>query len=67
MSEMLEQCHGGPKRYGNIDDEDTLRANLAMNCIPEDTESMTLVDYPAFLEARRRLMAQRIKTYFENL
>lgn len=67
MSEMLEQCHGGPKRYGNIDDEDTLRANLAMNCIPEGTESMTLVDYPAFLEARRRLMAQRIKTYFEKL
>ena len=51
MSQMLEQCHGGPKQYGNIDDEDTLRANLAMNCIPEGMESMTLVDYPAFLEA----------------
>ena len=67
MSEMLEQCHGGPKRYGNIDDEDTLRANMAMNCIPEGTESMTLSDYSAFLEARRHLMAQRIKTYFERL
>ena len=67
MSEMLEQCHGGPKHYGNIDDEDTLRANLAMNCIPEGTESMTLSDYSAFLEARRRLMAQRIKIYFEKL
>ena len=67
MSQMLEQCHGGPKRYGNIDDEDTLRANLAMNCIPEGTEFMTLSDYPAFLKARRRLMAQRIKTYFERL
>jgi len=67
MSQMLEQCHGGPKQYGNIDDEDTLRANLAMNCIPEGMESMTLVDYPAFLEARRHLMAQRIKTYFEKL
>jgi len=67
MSQMLEQCHGGPKRYGNIDDEDTLRANLAMNCIPEGTEFMMLSDYPAFLKARRRLMAQRIKTYFEKL
>jgi len=67
MSQMLEQCHGGPKRYGNIDLEDTLRANLAMNCIPEGTEFMTLSDYPAFLKARRRLMAQRIKIYFEKL
>jgi hypothetical protein len=67
MSEMLEQCHGGSKRYGNIDDEDTLRANLAMNCIPEGTESMTLSDYPAFLEKRRRLMAQHIKAYFQKL
>ena len=67
MSQMLEQCHGGPKRYGNIDREDTLRAKLAMNCIPEGTEFMTLSDYSAFLEARRHLMAQRIKIYFEKL
>jgi hypothetical protein len=67
MKQMLEQCHGGAKRYGNIDDEGTLRTNLAMNCIPEGTESMTLSDYPAFLKARRRLMAQHIKTYFEKL
>lgn len=67
MAQMLEQCHGGPKRYGNIEDEETLRANLAMNCIPEGTESMTLSDYPKFLEVRRRLMAQHIKTYFEKL
>lgn len=67
MGQMLEQCRGGHKRYGSIDDKDTLRANLAVHCIPEGTESMTLSDYPAFLEARRHLMAQRIKTYFEKL
>jgi hypothetical protein len=67
MTQMLEQCRGGPKRYGNIDREDMLRANLAMTCIPEGAESMTLDDYPAFLEARRGLMAQHIKTYFEKL
>jgi len=38
-----------------------------MNCIPEGTESMTLADYADFLEKRRHLMAQHIKTYFEKL
>jgi hypothetical protein len=67
MSQMLEQCQGGHKRYGSIDDEDTLRANLSAHCIPEGTESMTISDYPTFLEERRRLMAQRIRAYFKKL
>lgn len=66
MSQVLERCKVGPKQYGNIENEETLCANLAMNCIPEGTESVTLSDNPAFLEARRRLMAQQIKTYFEK-
>jgi hypothetical protein len=28
---------------------------------------MTLQDYPFFLEERRRLMARKIRTYFESL
>jgi len=34
--------------------------------MPEETESITLSDYRAFL-GKRRLMAQHIKTYFEKL
>ena len=65
FGQLLEQCRGGPKRYGNITDIDTLRENLRMHCIPEGIEQMTVKDYPAFLAGRRRLMAQKIKAYFE--
>lgn len=65
--QLLEQCRGGPKRYGNITDLDTLRENLRMHCIPEGIEQMTVKDYPAFLAGRRRLMAQKIRAYFEAL
>jgi hypothetical protein len=62
--ELLEQCNGGPKRYGNITDMDALCENYKMNCIPDSVENMSVSDYPDFLIERRRLMAQRIRTYF---
>jgi hypothetical protein len=65
--EMLEQCNGGRKLYGNITDPDELRRNFTMNCIPDGMESMTVGDYPHFLAARRKLMAQKMKVYFEVL
>ena len=67
MAEMLEQCRGGPKRYGNIASEEQLRENLAMNCIPQGFETMTIDEYPRFLDTRRRLMAQYVRRYFEKL
>jgi len=67
FQEMWQQVQGGPQRYGNITTPQELRDNLAMNCIPEGVESMTLDDYPSFLVERRRLMALKIKAYFESL
>jgi hypothetical protein len=67
FSEMREQVNGGPQKYGNITEPDELRENYRMNCIPEGVEEMELEDYPAFLEARRLLMAKKIRTYFESL
>lgn len=67
FAELLKQCNGGKKRYGNLTDLDDLRLNLRMNCIPEGMEEMTVNDYPAFLAARRKLMAQKIKAYFKEL
>jgi len=55
------------KRYGNIIDMADLRKNLCMNCIPDGMEGMTVDDFPAFLSARRKLMAQKIKVYFGKL
>ena len=65
--ELIDQCNGGSHLYGNITDLDELRANLTMNCIPEGIECMTVDDYPSFLIARRKLMANKIKGYFETL
>jgi len=65
--QILDQTNGGTHYYGNITNSDELQENLAMNCIPAGIEQMTIADYPAFLLSRRKLMAQKIKTYFEGL
>lgn len=62
-----EQCNGGKGRYGGIDDEADLRANLAANCIPENVLDGKPLDYEDFLVERRRLMAFKIKDWFEGL
>lgn len=67
FGELLEQCRGGKQRYGNITTADELKANLSMNCIPEGIEQMEIGDYPDFLAARRKLMTQKMRVYFEGL
>ncbi|HOD39068.1 MAG TPA: DUF262 domain-containing protein, partial [Candidatus Wallbacteria bacterium] len=67
MSEVLAQCNGGQKKYGNITEMSQLKENLAMNCIPDGLEQMTVNDYPNFLAERRKLMARKLETYFKGL
>jgi len=67
FGQLLEQCQSGPKRYGNITDMDELRENFRMNCIPDGMDQVTVGDYRDFLAERRKLMAQKIRTYFEEL
>jgi hypothetical protein len=67
FNHLLKQCSGGTKKYGNITDIEKLRENFCMNCIPDGIENMTVENYPDFLEERRKLMAQKIKTYFKLL
>lgn len=67
FSKVQEQCRGGEPKYGNISNEEKLRENLRMNCIPEGLENMTYEHYGDFLVQRRKLMAQRIKEYFKGL
>lgn len=71
--EILEQCSGGQKKYGNITDLNMLQENFRMNCIPEHCISqdgiakMTVDGYSDFLAERRKLMSQKIKMYFNGL
>jgi hypothetical protein len=65
--ELAEQCAGGPKKYGGITDLAEMRANLWMSCLPESLLDDVAIKYDDFLEQRRGLMAQKIKTWFEAL
>lgn len=64
---LCNQCDGGPKKYGAITDLDELKANLVENCIPLSMLSGSVLDYSDFLDERRRLMAAKVKTYFNSL
>jgi hypothetical protein len=44
-----------------------MRANLAMNCLPIAMLTGEIPHYDDFLEQRRKLMALKIKHWFEGL
>lgn len=66
FSELVEQCNGGPILYGAITEIRTLRENLAAHAIPTQLLE-TELSYDDFLEQRRILMAQIIKSYFDAI
>ncbi|MDR6539469.1 DUF262 domain-containing protein [Variovorax soli] len=67
FTELQGQINGGDKKYGGIVNRDELVKNLRMNCIPESMLDGEVKGYEAFLEDRRKLMALKIKTWFEAL
>jgi hypothetical protein len=67
FQDLAEQCAGGKKRYGGITEMADLRANLRMHCLPESMLDGDIPSYDEFLEKRRKLMARKIKTWFEAL
>lgn len=67
FSVALAQCGQETAESGSILNENDLRANLAINCIPEDIFEMDYTRYDEFLEKRRSLMAQKIRKYYESL
>lgn len=67
FEQVYKQCDGGKRRFGGITDLDELRVNLRMQCIPEGVEKLTVDDYDVFLEERRKLMAAKIRDYYNNL
>jgi hypothetical protein len=54
-------------KYGGISDEQTMRENLRMNCIPETMLDGEVKHFESFLEERRKLMALKVKAWFEVL
>jgi len=67
FGELAEQCAGGKRLYGGIKDREQLRENLRMSCVPESLLDGVIPPYDDFLEERRKLMALKIKRWFETL
>jgi hypothetical protein len=67
FGELAEQCSGGVKKYGGIVERGDMEANLRMHCLPESLLDGDIPDYDTFLEERRKLMALKIKQWFDVL
>lgn len=67
MADIRKQCEGGDMQYGGIQSMEKLKENLAANCIPEEIFDMDYNDYDTFLKLRRKLIAQKIRAYYETL
>ncbi len=67
LAEVRAQCEGGKLKYGGISDFAMLNKNLEVNCVPPGAIAMDAEQYEEFLEARRKLMAARVRTYYESL
>ena len=66
FAELVAQCSGGAKKYGNITDLSHLKTNLQSHAVPlELLESE--IPFPEYLELRRIAMARIIKQYFEKM
>ena len=64
---MEEQIRTGVLTLGEIIDRDDLSRNLRENALPMTLGEVTAVTYPALLAARRKLMAAKIREYYERL
>lgn len=64
---LKAQCNGGPLKFGGIDNEKEMRANLRTSCVPEAMLDGEILDYDDFLAERRKLMSGKIRSYFETL
>ena len=63
----IESCLNDKALYGNITEKNSLYKNLESNCIPKDIVNMDYLSYQDFLVARRKLMAKKIRDYYEHL
>lgn len=67
FTKALEQCHNNQCSVGTILNEEDLKNNLKMNCIPEKIFSMQASDYDEFLLKRRKMMAEKIKKFYYSI
>lgn len=62
-----DQCTTRDMKVGTIVNGEELTRNLQVNCIPNEIFSMTYLNFDDFLFQRRKLMAEKIKTYYSRI
>ena len=67
MQWLARQVDTGDLKIGEIIQQTDLEANLVENAIPPFIHEVTAENYQQFLEARRKLMARKIREYYEAL
>jgi len=64
---VFVQCETKDPKIGNITDIEILKENLRVNCIPENIVEMDFSHYEDFLLERRKMIAMKIKQFYDNL
>ena len=67
FTKIWNQLHDNSFKIGNLKTEEAIKKNLDDNCIPLEIRNWTYENYEEFLLQRRKLMAAKIKAYYEKL
>ena len=67
LGEVKEQCNGGNLKYGGITDFNSILENFKQNAVPISIFEMTMDNYQDFLIERRKLMAEKMRKYYEMI
>lgn len=67
FAELADQCSGGPIKYGGITDLEQMRANLRTHSMPDGMLNGRVPEYDEFLEQRRILMSETIRSWYRSL
>jgi hypothetical protein len=67
MDQLATQIETGHLALGEITDAEDLARNLAENAVPLNLAEVSAGSYPEFLAERRKLIAQFIRQYFDQI
>lgn len=67
MAKVKSEINSGTTNLSTIDSETILIENLTNNDIPLSLENSEYSNYEQFLVERRKMMAKKIREYYENL
>lgn len=68
LGSIVSSINNGTKsEYTTINTMEDLYSNMDVNSLPHELITMDVTNYMDFLVGRRKLMAQKIRTFFESL